>query len=84
MLLAVTVAVLALNAVAVLVVVPRIRRATERSQAAVGGMGAVLERSLGAFRTVKASGAEQREIATAAGRPAGPGGAGSRSRAGPR
>ena len=65
LLLAVTAAVLTLNAVAVLVVVPRIRRATERSQAAVGGMGAVLERALGAFRTVKASGAEQREIAAA-------------------
>ena len=47
-----------------MVVVPRIRRASERSQAAVGGMGSVLERSLGAFRTVKASGAEEREIAT--------------------
>ena len=35
--------------VAVLVVVPRIRRATERSQAAVGGMGSVLERALGAL-----------------------------------
>jgi len=65
LLLAVTAAVLGLNAAAVVVVVPRIRRATERSQAAVGGMGAVLERSLGAFRTVKASGAEQREIAAA-------------------
>jgi ABC-type multidrug transport system fused ATPase/permease subunit len=56
--------VLALNGIAVLVVVPRIRRATERSQAAVGGMSSVLERALGAFRTVKASGAEEREIAT--------------------
>jgi len=64
-LLAVTAGVLALNAVAVLLVVPRIRRATERSQAAVAGMSASLERSLGAFRTVKASGAEQREIGTA-------------------
>jgi ATP-binding cassette subfamily B protein len=64
-LLAVTVTVLALNGVAVLVVVPRIRRATERSQAAVAEMGASLERSLGAFRTVKASGAEQREIGAA-------------------
>jgi ABC-type multidrug transport system fused ATPase/permease subunit len=63
-LLAVTLAVLALNGLAVLVVVPRIRRATERSQAAVGGMGSVLERSLGAFRTVKAMGAEDREIHT--------------------
>ena len=65
LLLAVTAAVLAVNGLAVLLVVPRIRRATERSQVAVGGMGAVLERSLGAFRTVKASGAEQREIAAA-------------------
>jgi ABC-type multidrug transport system fused ATPase/permease subunit len=65
LLLAVTAAVLALNALAVVLVVPRIRRATERSQAAVGGMGTVLERSLGALRTIKASGAEQREIAAA-------------------
>jgi ABC-type multidrug transport system fused ATPase/permease subunit len=63
-LLGVTLAVLALNGIAVPVVVPRIRRATERSQAAVGGMSSVLERALGAFRTVKASGAEEREIAT--------------------
>jgi ABC-type multidrug transport system fused ATPase/permease subunit len=49
----------------VAVIVPRIRRATERSQAEVGGMGSVLERSLGAFRTVKASGAENHEIAAA-------------------
>src|SRR6266571_5661888 len=41
-LLLVTLAVLAMNGVAVLVVVPRIRRATERSQAAVGGMGSGL------------------------------------------
>src|SRR5512132_1682371 len=64
MLLLVTLAVLALNGAAVLVVVPRIRRATERSQAAVGGMGSGLERALGGFRTVKASGAEEEEIAT--------------------
>jgi ABC-type multidrug transport system fused ATPase/permease subunit len=63
-LLLVTLAVLAANGVAVLTVVPRIRRATERSQAAVGQMGSVLERTLGAFRTVKAHGAEQEEIAT--------------------
>jgi ATP-binding cassette subfamily C protein len=62
-LLVVTLAVLALNAVAVLVVVPRIRRASKRSQAAVGGIGSVLERALGSFRTVKASGAEERELA---------------------
>jgi ABC-type multidrug transport system fused ATPase/permease subunit len=62
-LLLVTLAVLAVNAVAVLLVVPRIRRATERSQAAVGGMGSGLERALGGFRTVKAHGAEEGEIA---------------------
>jgi ABC-type multidrug transport system fused ATPase/permease subunit len=66
-LLLVTVAVLAVNAVAVLMVVPRIRRATERSQAAVGRMGAVLERALGGFRTIKAHGAEEKEIATVSG-----------------
>jgi ABC-type multidrug transport system fused ATPase/permease subunit len=43
--------------------VPRIRRASERSQAAVGGMGSKLERALGGFRTVKAHGAEEEEIA---------------------
>jgi ABC-type multidrug transport system fused ATPase/permease subunit len=64
LLLAVTLAVLAINGLAVLLVVPRIRRATERSQAAVGGMSSVLERALGAFRTVKAMGAEEREIRT--------------------
>src|SRR6266511_187029 len=63
-LLAVTLAVLAVNGVAVLLVAPRIGGATKRSQAAVGEMGSVLERALGALRTVKASGAEHREIAT--------------------
>jgi ABC-type multidrug transport system fused ATPase/permease subunit len=62
-LLLVTLAVLGLNGLAVLWVVPRIRRATERSQAAVGGMGSTLERALGGFRTVKAHGAEEGEIA---------------------
>jgi ABC-type multidrug transport system fused ATPase/permease subunit len=63
-LLGVTLAVLALNGLAVLLVVPRIRRATERSQAAVGRIGSELERALGGLRTVKASGAETEEIAT--------------------
>jgi ATP-binding cassette subfamily B protein len=63
-LLSVTLAVLAVNGLAVVLVVPRIRRASERSQTAVGAMGSVLERSLGAVRTVKASGAEERQIAT--------------------
>jgi ATP-binding cassette subfamily B protein len=62
-LLLVTLAVLAGNGLVVLLVVPRIRRATERSQAAVGGMGSTLERALGGFRTVKAHGAEEDEIA---------------------
>jgi hypothetical protein len=44
-------------------VLPRIMRATERAQAAVGEMGSVLERVVGAIRTVKASGAEAREAA---------------------
>jgi ATP-binding cassette subfamily B protein len=63
-LLGVTLVVLALNGLAVLLVVPRIRRATERSQEAVGRMGSALERALGGLRTVKASGAEAGEIAS--------------------
>lgn len=43
-------------------VLPRIRRATEASQAALGEMGSILERTFGAFRTVKANGAENLEI----------------------
>jgi ATP-binding cassette subfamily C protein len=41
--------------------VPRISRAASRAQESVGAMGTALERVLGAMRTVKASGAEQRE-----------------------
>lgn len=62
-LLLVTLGVLGVVAVGVLVVLPRIARATERSQAAVGRLGSALERALGAIRTVKASGAEEREQA---------------------
>ncbi|GGL63403.1 putative ABC transporter ATP-binding protein [Streptomyces fumigatiscleroticus] len=43
------------------VIVPRINRASRQAQDAVGVMGAALERTLGALRTVKASGAEHRE-----------------------
>ena len=43
------------------VIVPRINRASRRAQDAVGVMGASLERTLGALRTIKASGAEHRE-----------------------
>ncbi|MCP2330005.1 ABC transporter ATP-binding protein [Actinoalloteichus caeruleus] len=46
------------------VVLPRIKQAMTRSQESVGRMGAELERVLGAFRTVKASGAEHRELAS--------------------
>jgi ABC-type multidrug transport system fused ATPase/permease subunit len=60
-LLLVTLVVLAVIAGATGFVLPRIMRATERAQAAVGAMGSVLERALGAIRTVKASGAEGRE-----------------------
>ncbi|MDQ3764673.1 MAG: ABC transporter ATP-binding protein [Actinomycetota bacterium] len=62
-LLGVTLAVICIAGGAVALVMSRISSATERSQAAVGEVGSVLERALGAFRTVKASGAEQREIA---------------------
>ncbi|MCQ8774544.1 ABC transporter ATP-binding protein [Streptomyces telluris] len=60
-LLAVTLAVVAFVGVVVALVAPRIGRATRHTQEAVGCIGAALERALGAFRTVKASGAEQRE-----------------------
>lgn len=42
---------------------PRIQKAQFKAQEAVGEMGAVLDRSLQAYRTVKASGVEEREIA---------------------
>ena len=62
-LLLVTLLVLAVVGATVGFVLPRVMRATERAQAAVGDLGAVLERALGAIRTVKASGAESREAA---------------------
>jgi ATP-binding cassette subfamily C protein len=60
-LLAVTLAALGLAVLIQSVVLPRIRRATVEAQKSVGAMGAALERVLGAFRTVKASGAEHQE-----------------------
>ena len=60
-LLGVTVGVFSLTALVIAVVVPRIGRAARQAQDSVGAMGAALERMLGAFRTVKASGAERRE-----------------------
>jgi ABC-type multidrug transport system fused ATPase/permease subunit len=65
-LLAATAAILALNLAVMALVMPRITAATQRTQAAVGLLGAIVERVLGAYRTVKASGAERRESARAA------------------
>ncbi|MFG2766747.1 ABC transporter ATP-binding protein [Streptomyces rubiginosohelvolus] len=45
---------------------PRIQRAQLKAQESVGAMGAALDRVLQAFRTVKASGAEEREAAAVA------------------
>ncbi|GAA3976240.1 ABC transporter ATP-binding protein [Thermobifida alba] len=64
-LLLVCLAVIAVIGAGSVLLMPPIRRANERSQRAVGEVGALLERSLGAFRTLKASGAEQRETVSA-------------------
>ena len=63
LLLLITLAVLVVVGSLVGLVMPRIRKAAMQAQVAVGEMGAVLDRVLQAFRTVKASGAEEREIA---------------------
>jgi ATP-binding cassette subfamily C protein len=60
-LLAVTLTAIGLTGAMIGLVVPRINRAARRAQESVGVMGAALERMFGAFRTVKASGAEERE-----------------------
>ncbi|MFJ3925015.1 ABC transporter ATP-binding protein [Streptomyces sp. NPDC090022] len=62
-LLGVTLAVVVVVGAGAALVMPRIGQAAERSQAAVGEMSTGLERVFGAFRTVKASGAEERETA---------------------
>jgi ABC-type multidrug transport system fused ATPase/permease subunit len=62
-LLGVTLGVLVVTGGLVALVMPRIAEATERSQEAVGEISTALERVFGAFRTVKAAGAEQRETA---------------------
>ncbi|WP_283137360.1 ABC transporter ATP-binding protein [Rhizohabitans arisaemae] len=66
-LLLVTLGVLVVIGAATALVLPKIKRATEEAQTAVGEMSSVLERAVGALRTVKASGAETREIATVEG-----------------
>lgn len=60
-LLGVTAAVLAFAAALIGIALPRINRASRHAQESVGVMGAALERMFGAFRTVKASGAEDAE-----------------------
>jgi ABC-type multidrug transport system fused ATPase/permease subunit len=60
-LLGTAVAVIAVLGLVVLLLMPRIRAAALAAQRSVGTMGAVIERSLGAFTTVKAAGAEQVE-----------------------
>ncbi len=62
-LLGVTLAVMLVMGIIVAFAVPRIQKATKAAQVSVGAIGAELERVLGAFRTVKASGAEPRERA---------------------
>ncbi|MFF4800405.1 ABC transporter ATP-binding protein [Streptomyces sp. NPDC001351] len=62
-LLGVTLGVIVLVGIAMGLVMPKISQATERSQEAVGVMSTALERAFGAYRTVKASGAEARETA---------------------
>ncbi|SDJ63927.1 ABC transporter ATP-binding protein [Nonomuraea jiangxiensis] len=62
-LLLVTLLVVVLIGGLVALIMPRIQRAQTQAQEAVGEMGAVLDRALQAYRTVKASGVEEREIA---------------------
>ncbi|MEU3741596.1 ABC transporter ATP-binding protein [Streptomyces sp. NPDC032198] len=62
-LLGVTLGVIVLIGGIVALVMPKIARATERAQEAVGTISTALERAFGAFRTLKASGAEERETA---------------------
>ncbi|MEU1849507.1 ABC transporter ATP-binding protein [Streptomyces sp. NPDC019990] len=62
-LLGVTLGVVAVVGVGAVLVMPKIGEAAERAQAAVGEMSTGMERVFGAFRTVKASGAEERETA---------------------
>ncbi len=62
LLLLVTLAVVSLVGLMGATISPRIRRASLQAQVALGEMSSTLDRALQAFRTVKASGAEEREI----------------------
>nr|WP_232788964.1 ABC transporter ATP-binding protein [Streptomyces odonnellii] len=64
-LLGVTAGVLLAVTLVMMLILPRIREAVARSQESVGAVGAALDRTLGAARTVKANGAEGRETALA-------------------
>ncbi|MFF3753640.1 ABC transporter ATP-binding protein [Streptomyces sp. NPDC002018] len=64
-LLGVTAGVLLAVSLVMVLILPRIRQAVARSQESVGAVGAALDRTLGAARTVKANGAEARETALA-------------------
>ncbi|MCX5562680.1 ABC transporter ATP-binding protein [Streptomyces sp. NBC_00038] len=64
-LLGITMLVLALVGIVITMILPRIKAAVARSQTSVGAVGAVLDRTLGAARTVKANGAEGRETRAA-------------------
>lgn len=58
-----TMAMVVMVTIMMLFIMPRIQSATVHSQKALGDMGSLLERIFSAFRTVKASGAEDHEIA---------------------
>ncbi|MFI5621153.1 ABC transporter ATP-binding protein [Streptomyces sp. NPDC051567] len=62
-LLGVTLGVIVVISASVALVMPKISQAAKRSQEAVGEISTRLERAFGAFRTVKSSGAEDREAA---------------------
>ncbi|MER7794113.1 ABC transporter ATP-binding protein [Streptomyces sp. NPDC097640] len=59
----ISLAVVTLIGGSVCVAMPRVAVATREVQESVGSMSSVLERAFGAFRTIKAAGAEQRETA---------------------
>lgn len=62
-LLGATLAVILLAIVSIVLVAARIRAATTAAQERVGAMSAAVERALGAIRTIRASRAEDREVA---------------------
>jgi ABC-type multidrug transport system, ATPase and permease components len=61
LLLTVTLAIVIAVGLGNMLVFPRIRNASLRAQVALGGMSTALDRALQGFRTLKASGAEERE-----------------------